>query len=93
MARARAINPYFISSQSGRTCAELAGGALAWPLALRSGAFLETFGSDGEKSSSGKALVVVAKYSRAILELLKRSGRIAQVLASVCSSPAFGSDS
>jgi hypothetical protein len=91
--RARASDPYFMPFQSDRTCAELASRALARPLAPCSGDFLETLGSDCEKFSSGRALVVVTENSRTILELLKRSGRIAQVLASVCSSPVFGSDS
>jgi hypothetical protein len=53
----------------------------------------ETLGSDGEKSSGDKVLIVSAENSRAILDIEKHSGRIAQVLEPLSSSPVFGSDS
>lgn len=93
MARAHAIKPYFMQSQGGRACAELAGGALARPLAPRSGEVREVLGSDGEKSNGDKVLVIADEVPERFATLAKCSGRFLQVLAPVRSSSAFGSDS
>ena len=96
MARAHAIKPYFMQSQGGRACAELAGGALARPLAPGSGEVRdvrEVLGSDGEKSNGDKVLVIADEVPERFATLAKCSGRFLQVLAPVRSSSAFGSDS
>jgi hypothetical protein len=84
MARSCTTDAPFLRSQSSRACAALAGGVPARRHESHSGTIRVALGRDGEKCSG---------IPESFATLANRSGKFAQVLEPLRSSPRFGSDS
>jgi hypothetical protein len=93
MARSCTTDAPFLRSQSSRACAALAGGVPARRHESHSGTIRVALGRDGEKCSGIKPLAMIAEIPESFATLANRSGKFAQVLEPLRSSPRFGSDS